>query len=194
MMIIVASTITLGCSPKKVEFFHGRYPNFRPGPPGGVDLVEIKRGVDFKAYKTIMLSPVSLHFNSHYEYTVIPPYVLQKLRDAFDKALVDAIGDAYTIVNMRRPDALRVRIAITGLVPLIQDTASDIPISIGGASIKAQLIDSMTGERLVAAIDTKTGYEQKALKTDDEWEHTKDVFRFWAQKLRNWLDRTYGKK
>jgi hypothetical protein len=77
---------------------------------------------------------------------------------------------------------------------LIQDTSiSETPISLGGASIKAEFLDSMTNERLGAVMDAKTGNENKAVKSGDEWENTKDVFKYWAQRLRNWLDTNLGK-
>jgi hypothetical protein len=186
-------TMSTACSQKKVQFFHGGYPDFRPGPPGGADLVEIKEGVDFKAYKTIILDAASFHFESGAQYNVISPLEMKELREAFHKAFVDALKGAYPLVKQPRPDALRVRVVILNVVPLIQDASSDVPFSVGGASIKAEFLDSMTNERLGAVMDTKTGYKNKAVKSMDEWEHTKDVFKFWAQRLRNWLDTTHGK-
>jgi len=186
-------TMSTACSQKKVEFFHGGYPDFRPGPAGGADLVEIKEGVDFKAYKTIMLDAAHFRFDSTTQ-NVIPPNELNELREAFHKTFVDALKGAYPLVKQARPDALRVRVVILNVVPLIQDASSDVPFSVGGASMKAEFLDSMTNERLGAVMDTKTGYKNKAVKSMDEWEHTKDVFKFWAHRLRNWLDTTHGRK
>ncbi len=184
----------IGCAQKEVEFFHGEEPKFKPGPKGGADLVEIKEGVDFKAYKVIILDPVYFRFESTDQYNAIPPRALQDMRDAFDKSFIDALKGAYPLAKQPRPDAMRVRVAILNVVPSIQDDSSDVPVSLGGASMRAEFLDSMTNERLGAVMDTKLGYKNKALKTGDEWEQTKDVFNFWAYRLRNWLDTTHGKK
>ncbi len=197
LVIVIGFVLTMptACTQKEVEFFHGGYPNFKPGPQGGADLVEIKEGVDFKAYKIIIMDPVYFRFDSTDQYNAIPPHALEDLRNAFDKAFVDALKGVYPLTKQPRPDAMRVRVAILNVVPIIQDTSiSDVPISLGGASIRAEFLDSMTNERLGAVIDTKTGYKNKSVKSMDEWEHTKDVFKFWAQRLRNWLDTTHGRR
>ena len=187
-------TMSTACTKKKVDFFHGEYPDFKPGPPGGADLVEIKEEVDFKKYKTIIVDNAHFHLQSASQYNTISSHDMEELREALHKAFVDALKGSYTLVKQPRPDALRIRVVIINLVPLIKDASSDVPFSVGGASIKAEILDSMTNERLGAVIDTKTGYKNKAVKSMDEWEHTKDVFKFWAQKLRNWLDTTLGKR
>ena len=133
-------------------------------------------------------------FESTDQYNAIPPRALQDMRDAFDKSFIDALKGAYPLAKQPRPDAMRVRVAILNVVPSIQDDSSDVPVSLGGASMRAEFLDSMTNERLGAVMDTKLGYKNKALKTRDEWEQTKDVFNFWAYRLRNWLDTTHGKK
>ncbi len=184
----------IGCTQKKVEFFHGGYPDFKPGPQGGADLVEIKEGVDFKKYKIIILEPVSFRFESTDQYNSIPPRALQDMRDAFDKSFIDALKGAYPLAKKARPDAMRVRVSILNVFPSIQDNSSDVPVSSGGASMRAEFLDSMTKERLGAVMDTKLGDKNKALKTRDEWEQPKDIFKFWAFRLRNWLDVTHGKK
>jgi hypothetical protein len=196
LSVIIAFVLTMSaaCTKKEVEFFHGEEPQFKPGPPGGAALVEINEKVDFKAYKTIIIDPVYFSFASTNQYNAIPPDTLKDLRDTFDKAFIAALKGAYPLVKQPRPDAMRVRVAILDVVPLIQDTSiSETPISLGGASIKAEFLDSMTNERLGAVMDAKTGNENKAVKSGDEWENTKDVFKYWAQRLRNWLDTNLGK-
>jgi len=140
------------------------------------------------------LDHVHFNFDQTSLYNTIPSRTLEDLRNTFDQAFVDALKGAYHITKQPRPDAMRVRVVINNLVPLIKDNSSDVPISAGGASIKAEFLDSVTKERLGAVIDTKTGYRNKAVKSSDEWEQTKDVFKFWAGRLRNWLDTTHGKK
>jgi hypothetical protein len=66
--------------------------------------------------------------------------------------------------------------------------------SVGGASMQAEILDSWTGERIGAVIDTKGGHKLSSVEGNDEWGHTRAAFKFWAQRLRIWLDETHGKK
>ena len=190
----IALTMVAGCSQKEVAFFHGGYPDFKPGPPGGADLVEIRKDIDFTKYQVVILDPVNFYFESTAQSNAISPQALRDLRKAFNETFADALKGAYPLSKQSRPNAMRVRVVINNVTPLIQDNSSDIPLSVGGASIKAEFLDSMTNERLGAVIDTKTGYKNKTVNSTDEWEHTKDVFKFWAHRLRNWLDTIHGKK
>lgn len=195
-ILCFALTVFIGCA-KKVTFFHGGMPDFEPGPKGGVDLVDIKRGVDFSKYKLLIIAPIRMHFDSTAQYTSIPSDILRDLRADFHRALADALGEGYTLVDTPRPDALRLRILITGMVPSIPDVSTNDRqwkyLSVGGASIKAELVDSLTNESVAAAMDTKTGDNADAVQSMDKWVHSKKAFRFWAKRLRIWLDKMHGK-
>jgi hypothetical protein len=195
--LLIVSTvviIVIGCA-EKDPWFQGKYPHFKPGPEGGADLVEIKDGVDHAKYKFVIMDPVLFQYESVEQYNAIPPDIRKDLRDAFYSAFADALGNAYPIVDKPRPDALRVRVAITGMVPAIPAADSTHPpISVGGAAMKAELLDSWTNERIGAVIDRKKGVKQKAVNYTDEWDYTREVFKFWAERLRNWLDVTHDRK
>lgn len=64
-LVIVSITVIIaaGCASKD-PWFHGKYPNFKPGPEGGADLVDIKGGVDYTKYKFIFMDPVQFHYDS----------------------------------------------------------------------------------------------------------------------------------
>jgi hypothetical protein len=205
-VLIVGVALLIGCAKKGIypEFFQGRYPNFKAGPEGGADFVFIKNDVDFKKYKMVNLD-IMFYFASAGHYNAIHPDVVSDLRDALHMAIADALGDAYPIVDKPRHDALRIRVAITGVVPLVLATTEkyaqtgvgeeDIAgkyASVGGASMQAEILDSWTGKRVGAVIDTKGGDKDKEGANMDEWKHTKEAFKFWAQRLRNWLDQTHN--
>ncbi|MCK5505046.1 MAG: DUF3313 domain-containing protein [Thermodesulfovibrionia bacterium] len=202
--IICCLVMVMGCS-KGVypEFFHGRYPNFKPGPEGGADLIYVNKKADLKRYKMIMLN-VEFYYGSAAQYMAIHPDVTSDLSKALKAAFADALGNAYPLVDKPRHDVLRIRIAITGMVPLIPDSGThagmavkDRPgkfASVGGASMQADILDSWTGERVGAVIDTKGGHKLTAVEVKDEWAHTKAAFKFWAERLRTWLDQTHDRK
>jgi hypothetical protein len=176
-LTIFAAAALGGCATKD-PWFHGNYPDFQPGPKGGADLIEIKEGVDHTKYKFIFMESVSFHYESTTQYNAVPPEVREDLGKAFNSAFTEALGNAYPIVDKPRPEALWVRVAITGIVPIIHAAdPSHPPVSVGGASMKAEILDSWTKERVGAVIDSKKGNMQN-----------------WAQRLRSWLDRTHSRQ
>jgi hypothetical protein len=125
--------------------------------------------------------------------------------------MLEALEGRYPLVDKPGPDVLRLRIAITDMVPSKTDvftmTTAIVPTdvetrvktgvtggfpSIGQASMEVELLDSQTNERLAAAIDTKA--TKKFGVMVDKWEHVEDAFRFWAKRLRLFLDVAHGRK
>jgi hypothetical protein len=66
-------------------------------------------------------------------------------------------------------------------------------IGVGLASMEAELLDSMTNERIGAVIDTKAAGQFELTDERTTWQHTQNAFKFWAQRLRKWLDEVHGK-
>ncbi|MCZ8122396.1 MAG: DUF3313 family protein [Magnetospirillum sp.] len=77
------------------------------------------------------------------------------LRAHFREAAVKAFAQSYTYTETAGPDVLRVRLAITGIdkaISTLNYIATPLvgPLSNGGASSEAEIVDSMTGARLLA--------------------------------------------
>jgi len=207
VMISFALALSSGCAKKGVYpgFFLGKYPHFSPGPEGGADLVYIKKDIDFSVYNKIMLE-IQFYFDSGSKYNAIHPEVIAALTKDMYKAIADATGDTYPLVDQARPDVLRIRFAITDIVPHRIVSASGKKfgkgqeenfgkyVSVGGASMQAEILDSWTNERVGAVIDIKSVEKFKDYKSIDEWGNTKEAFKFWAERLRLFLDKAHGVK
>lgn len=192
--------------------FLGDYPTFKPGPKHGADHVYIKEGADFKAYDKVMMDEVVFYFKKDAEYKGIHPDEINQLSNAFHEAMVEALGSAYPLVEEPGPGVLRIRVALTEVVPskpalntitaivpiglaisIIKKGATGTHTYVGGASMEAELLDALTNERLGAAIDTKSAEKYKIKKGMSKWGHAKDAFEFWAKRLRFFLDEAHGK-
>jgi hypothetical protein len=194
--------------------FLGDYPEFQPGPKGGADWVYLKEGVDFSVYKRIMIDKVVFFFKEDAKYKGIHPEELQELSSAFLLEMTMALrgAGAYPSAAEPAPDVLRIRFAITDVVqskPKLQVFSALLPtdrpmsnlnksktgshLGAGQASLEAELLDSMTNERIGAVIDTKAAGKFELTDDQTKWKHTKDAFKFWAQRLRIWLDEVHGK-
>lgn len=196
------------CYAKSVEYsgFLEDYPTFKKGKKG-VDMVYVKEGVDFKKYKRIMLDQVVFYFKKDSEYKGIQPDKIQELADAYNKAFIDALNEAYPLTDKPGPDVMRVRVAITDLKtskPVFGTVTTIIPIGIGvnlikkgitgkwvgigSASMEAEFLDSVSNERIGAAIDEKPGGKIDLGKLSP----AKAAFKFWAKRLKAFLDDAQG--
>ena len=215
VVVVVSCTLTMatGCASKmKYSGFMKDYRGLEQGPAGGVDLIYLKEGVDFKKYNKVMMDFVQFWFMDGTEYKGIHIHELNELAAAFNKAMADALKDVYPMVDDPGPDVLRIRFAITDVIPsrpalntitavtlvgpalsTVKKGGSDSHLFVGEASMEAELLDSLTNERLGAAIDRKAAEKYKIVKGMTKWGHSKDAFNFWAKRLRKWLDEVHGK-
>jgi hypothetical protein len=59
-------------------------------------------------------------------------------------------------------------------------------MAVGRASVEIELLDSLSGVRLAAAIDRREGGKKVV---SGKWADIEEAFQYWAQKLRGWLDK-----
>ena len=206
---IVAFAGFVDCAePAQYSGFLEEYPTFEKGKKG-VDMVYVKEGVDFKKYKRIMLDQVIFYFKKDSDYKGIHPDEIQELSEAFNKAFVDVLKDAYPLTDTPAQDVMRVRVAVTDIEPskpgtgtlttiipiglavnLVKKGATGKYIGIGSASMETELLDSVSNERICVAIDEKPGGKFDLGKLSP----AKDAFEFWAKRLKALLDDARGAK
>jgi putative nucleotidyltransferase with HDIG domain len=179
-----------------------------PGPPGGAKLRWLKPGIDFTAYKRLMLDRVVFFFDADSAYKGMDPAELKQLADGFHRRIADALAGAYPVVKTPAPDVARLRFVITDLKqnrPILEDITSFLPgggnqpvfsegakRSWGGSgATQAELVilDAMTYEVIAAAVDEKTtSLKEKFTK----WATAEDAFKFWADRLRAFFDQVHA--
>lgn len=195
---------------KKYSGFLGNYAGLQKGPKGGVAERYLKKDVDFKKYDKIMLDSVVFFLAEDAQYKGISAEDMKELSDTFNKAAVDVIGKAYPLVGEPGPDVLRVRVAITKLKPskpgsatittvmpiglafsLLKKGATGEFTGVGSTGIEVEFLDSITNERIAAAVDYKPGGKMSGFA---KWSASKEAFEFWAGRLKTFLDESHGKK
>lgn len=204
--------VAAGCAQQQVKYsgFLENYPAFQPGPSDGVDLVYLKKGVDFSKYNKVMFDQVVFFLKEDSKYKGIQPEEIKELAAMFHVAAAKAMEGAYPIVGEPGADVLRVRVAVTDIEPSNPATSgisTVMPIGlaistikkgmtgkhtgVGGASMEAEFLDSVTNERLAAAIDTKWGSKLSGMS---KLGAADEAFEFWSGRLRTFLDNAHGKK
>ena len=200
----------MGCATQQKQGpsgFLGEYPVFEAGAEG-VDKRYLKEGVDFSKYNKVMMDEVVFYFKSGADYKGIQPSEIQELNEEFNKAFIEKLGGAYPLTDSPGPDVMRVRVAITNLEPsspvsgtmstvipiglaasLIKKGTTGEYLGIGSATMEAEFLDSMSNERIAAAIDKAPGGKFDVGKLSP----AKSAFRFWAKRLKIFLDEAHGK-
>jgi hypothetical protein len=128
------------------------------------------------------------------------------LTDFFYAALLDELSKKFTIAKTPGPGVLRLRAAltqakgakvamkaITTVVPQLRvlttvvGVGADVAVTVGGATAEMEVTDSITGERLAAAVDERVG--KKAFTQLKKWSDVKAACEFWAEGVTQFLTR-----
>lgn len=206
--VVIGTLCGCAAQTKSTSGFLGEYPVFEAGEKG-VDQRYLKSGVDFSKYNKVMLDEVVFYFKDDADYKGIKPSEIEELSEEFHKAFVNELMDSYPLVKDAGLDVMRVRVAITDLKPskpafgtvttvmpiglglsMVKKGATGEFLGIGNAAMEGEIIDSTSNERIAAVIDKNPGGKLDIGKLSP----AKSAFKFWAKRLRAFLDEAHGKK
>jgi len=169
----------------------------------------IKPDLDLNKYNKIIIEPVEVWLHPDSEYKGIEPGTVKALADSFAQILVNELEPEYGVVGQVAADTLVVRLAIMGLktkkkkrgllgyipVALVVsalNTNALKRVSLIDAGIEAEILDSMTGERLAVLVDTgiRTPEAESAGKKLS-WQDIEMSLQFYAKRLKVQLDASH---
>lgn len=209
MIVLLAVILLAGCAAsgmKDVEQsgFLSDYSQLKAGSDDEAALVYVNADADFKPYNKIMFERIAVSFSPSSESREVDPTVLKELADYYQNALSEAVKDGYEVVDQPGQDVLWVRVAITDVEPsnpTANTMSSIIPVGLavsaaakattdanlgtGEAATEMEVLDSMTKERLAAAVDRRQG-GKAAFR--GKWVDTQQAFDYWAKRFRERLD------
>jgi hypothetical protein len=168
----------------------------RPDKYGNAGLLWHERaGFDWKQYKRVMLDPVVIYPHAQAQNRGLAPDALKKLADEFRDIVVAELGTDYPVTSESGADVLRIRAAITDVVPanpalnILTTAVAVMPMDMSGASLEAEFLDSRTGERLAAMAERKRGTPTDLKGGFTELGHVRSAMKQWAKELKNALQR-----
>ncbi len=199
VVVLACAALLIGCSsaPPRPTGFLGDSSQLAPVPGEPDRLYWESPGVAWGSYTKVMLEPVTLCLSQEARGRELRPEDTSRMKDYFRAKAVEAIQSGYPVVDAPGPGVLRIRAAITDLVPtnvaqnLLTTAALGLAVDMGGASMEAEFLDGTTGERLAAVIDRKTGSPLALVENFTTWDHAKAAFDEWAQELRQALDEVH---
>jgi hypothetical protein len=182
--------------------FLGDYSQLRAGEGDEAQLVYVKPGVAWSGYDAVMLDSVTLWKAAE---DSVSEESAQQLTDYLYQALHDELSKEFRMVKTPGPGVLRLRAALTEtkgarvvgnavtsivpqarLVSTLLGAASDVQVFVGRATAEAELTDALSGERLLAAVDQRSG--TKAIRGGiAKWSDVKLACDYWAGRVRTRL-------
>lgn len=206
----------------KYTGFLSDYSRLEADPDGSKAMRYRNPEADMKKYKKVLLDRIIVWLKDDAEYKGIDPDAMKAMTDYFHEAIVRELGSDYTLVTEPGPDVLRVRIAVTDLVPTktavtvlvlvtpyatVADLASGAASKggagsapyLGRAAVEVEGIDSETLQPVFAYVEQRFGKKYDAenpgsyFKAYTEWGYVKAAFDYWAKKFRTRLDEVHGK-
>ena len=215
VVLLAAALLLAGCAASGMKDvqktgFLSDYAQLKPGTGDQAALLYIKPGLDLKPYNKLMFERFVVLLSDSAEFREVDPAMLKELTDYYQNAVFTAVKGGYEIVDQPGPGVLRVRVAITQLTPsnpTANTLSTIIPVGIvvsgatkavsgenlgtGEAGTEFEMLDSITGERLAAAVDKRQGGKGVFR---GKWEDTKEAFDYWAKRFRQRLDEMRGMK
>jgi hypothetical protein len=206
IVLLAFASLTLSCASPASQArsaepsgFLGDYSKLKEGGKDEALLVYRNPSASFASYDKILFEPVTVWASKKVE---IPDDELQGVVDYLDSAVRNALGGDYQLVDRAGPGTLRLRIAITEAIDAnaVMGTVSTIVPQarllseakrvatgtagfVGTAGVEGELSDSLTGERLFAAVDRRAGGKSVSGATQS-WKDVKDAFDHWAGRLK----------
>lgn len=194
---LVAVVVLVGCAskPPPRSGFLANYPDLKPDRYGNEQLLWWERpDFDWKRYQKLMIDPVVVYYHPKAKNKEIRPDDLKLLTDEFRDVVIAELGESFPVVNTPGPGVLRVRAAITEIIPasptlnVITTALAFVPLDMGGASIEAEFIDATTNQRMAAMVELKLGTPTDLSSGFTSLGHARASFKTWATELKRALE------
>ncbi|HHW77261.1 MAG TPA: DUF3313 domain-containing protein [Xanthomonadaceae bacterium] len=196
MVSFVTVVVLAGCAstPPPRSGFLVDYPDLKPDPGNPQLLWWEKPDFDWKRYQKLMIDPVVMYYDPKAKNQEIRPDDLNRLADEFRDVVTAELGKNFPVVNTPGQDVLRIRAAITEIIPanpalnVVTTVVAFVPLDMGGAAIEAEFIDSMTNERVAAMVERKLGTPFDLKSGFTSLGHARASFKSWAAELKRALE------
>ena len=149
-------------------------------------------------YSSFIVDPVKVHFHmgskaiEHRTEWKLTQRQVTDLTNYLHARIVKAVKDSGNrVVYQPASGVARIRVALTDIdrstAASLMPQAKLMGAGIGGASMEAEVVDSMTGEQIGAVVESKKGSKMPFANLG-EWDAAKQVMDDWAKRFKKRLD------
>lgn len=198
LSFILCGVLLAGCKSKTAHSgFLGDYSQLRASSEFKGAMEYKNPNLTLKDYDKFMIDPILVHFAPNAKGTAIDPAKVMKLTNHAHEKLTELLSVRYQVVTAPAPGVLRLRVALTDIKKTIP-AMNILPqtkisgVGIGGASMEAEAIDSQSGDRVLAVVDTGKGSFMAFKAGLDPLGHAKQVIDRWAKRFVKRVDQAHG--
>jgi hypothetical protein len=183
--------------------FLGDYSNLKPDPDLEGDTLgyvneEAYEGLD--DYIAVIVDPVEIYMATDVDESLIPTDGIEAVKAYFRYALIDAVSDAFPLMEGPGPLTLRLRAALTGIdvgdeVAGVDESLEPLQrqVDVGEVIVELELVDSLTGKRIAAMVDKALIGEDarigaKHFSRSERFDEAQLLLDEWAERVREFLD------
>ena len=211
-VFIILTIVFSGCAKtyetgkgKQKGFIDEDYIELTEDPEGNLSLLYINEDSDFKQYDKIWIETVTAYIYEGSSLEKVKQNDIDKLVQYFQQALERELSKDYEIVEVAGKGTLQVRIALTEISSsrrLLNTFSTVAPPAraftelkrfvtgshsfVGRAAFEAEVLDSVTGETLIARVGSRGG-GKKLRSSQDKYRDVKAAIDFWAKNFREQL-------
>jgi Protein of unknown function (DUF3313) len=183
--------------------FLGNYSQLAPREGYDAQEIYLNPNAVWPRYNAIYLESVTLWVND--DSKKLDPKDQKMLTDMLFKSMSEKIGEKFKIVKEPGPGVIKLRMALTEakgarvalntvttvipqlrMVSGIGGLATDTAALVGAASAELEATDTITNERLAAAIDSRAG-TKGVLRMLSKWADVQAVCDHWGERARDFF-------
>ena len=185
--------------------FLNDYSKLKPSPNLENALTYVKQDEvkNLHKYIGVIVEPVEIYVATNADVSKMPDRGRTALAAYFQHAITRAVTDAFPVVQEPGPLVLRLRSALIG-VDVGGEVAADAKgsensqafsrtVDIGKVGVEMEIVDSVTGEQIAAAVDRENLGSGSVVgaanfSQEEKYAAAKEAFDGWATRLRDFLD------
>ena len=183
--------------------FLSEYGKLKPNPNFENTLSYVKQddAKNIHKYIAVIVGPVEIYVATSADPSKMPDRGRTALAAYFQNAITRAVGDAFPVVQEPGPLVLRLRTALIGVEvggeiaagPTAPADTLERSVDIGKVGVEMEMIDSVTGEQIAAAVDRQNLGSGAVVGSvnfsrDEKFAAAKEALDGWAARLRDFLD------
>lgn len=188
--------VVCGCRTKMAPFagYLSDYSNLTPHSDTSYRYGQPEK---LSGYTRFIIDPIDLHFHEKSRASTRKIEELEDMMNYMHDALLKAISDEYLVVYQPGPGVARIRVGLTDLKAAKRWRNYHPPMKLvgsglGGASLEAEILDSVSHEQLAALVESKLGNRFR-LEGLTKWGDAKRIMDSWAKWVRERLDEAHVK-
>ena len=174
------------------------YSKLQPHPAVDGRFHYINQNIDATRYSKFIVDPVAINLSEKGQERNIDVNDLNSLARYFGDRIAAELRKGYQVVSTPGPDVMRVRASISEIdkttrILNIHPGTKITGAGLGGAGAEMELVDSVTGELIAAAIDNQKGSRLDMVGGLQKFGHAQAVIENWAKDLKTWVNQVHGR-